>query len=352
MTEEKKVEEQAPEVSEWRNQKNALAKVKTYAEIEEVKQRFINLLGEAGGKNYVESVVIAVANNSALQKCSPKSIFVSAMRAASLKLSVDPALKQAHLVPYGDTATLIVDYHGLLTLSVNTGFYEFAPHVSEVWEGETPKINRFTGAVEVLGEKTSDTVIGWLAYFKAKNGVERWEYMTNEQIDTYAQKYNPRGFSSPNGVWNKEREKMRRKTVLRVLLNKWGNFSPDVKALITVDDPDNIIDATLEMPNDDNIVVPEQEHKTPEEFKEELGYKIIEGKTANTDVPKSNAQAKDENPDPVTDITWKMYTESSLKADALKITHNIVVREKATNADLIQHVKELEFKIKQAKAGK
>lgn len=285
MTEEKKVnaETDAPEVSEWRNQKNALAKVKTYAEIEEVKQRFVNLLGEAGGKNYVESVVIAVANNSALQKCSPKSIFVSAMRAASLKLSVDPALKQAHLVPYGDVATLIVDYHGLLTLSVNTGYYEHAPHVSEVFKGETVKINRFTGACEIDGEKESDETIGWMAYFKAKNGVERWEYMTNEQIDTYAQKYS-KAYGTPNKdgvlvnsygkptIWHTEKEKMRRKTVLRVLLNKWGNFSPDVKALLQVDDPDNIIDVALEMPSDENIIVPEQEHKTPEQLKKELGY--------------------------------------------------------------------------------
>jgi recombination protein RecT len=269
---EKQDELRAAQADEWHNQKNALAKVKTYAEIEEVKQRFINLLGEAGGKNYVESVVIAVANNSALQKCSPKSIFVSAMRAASLKLSVDPALKQAHLVPYGDTATLIVDYHGLLTLSVNTGYYEHAPHVSEVYKGEIVKINRFTGACEIIGEKESDDVIGWMAYFKAKNGVERWEYMTNEQIDAYAQKYNPRGFGNSNGVWHKEREKMRRKTVLRVLLNKWGNFSPDVKALIQVDEPDNIIDATLEMPSDDNIAIPEPVYRSEDEVKKELGY--------------------------------------------------------------------------------
>lgn len=282
MTEETKQPE-VPEVSEWRNQKNALAKVKTYAEIEEVQQRFINLLGEAGGKNYVESVVIAVANNSALQKCSPKSIFVSAMRAASLKLSVDPALKQAHLVPYGDTATLIVDYHGLLTLSVNTGYYEHAPHVSEVFKGEIVKVNRFTGACEITGEKESDETIGWMAYFKAKNGIERWEYMTNEQIDAYALKYSS-AYGAPNEkgvlvnkygkptIWHNEKEKMRRKTVLRVLLNKWGNFSPDVKALIQVDDPDGIIDVALEMPSDDNIIIPESEHKTTDQLKKELGY--------------------------------------------------------------------------------
>ena len=89
----------AQQANEWESQKTSLAKVKTYAELAEVKQRFINLLGEAGGRSYVESVVIAVSNNQALQRCSPKSIFISAMRAASLKLSVDPALRQAHLVP-------------------------------------------------------------------------------------------------------------------------------------------------------------------------------------------------------------------------------------------------------------
>lgn len=262
----------AEQAEQWQSQQTSLAKVKTYAELAEVKQRFINLLGEAGGRSYVESVVIAVSNNQALQKCSPKSIFISAMRAASLKLSVDPALRQAHLVPYGTEATLIVDYHGLLTLSTNTGYYEHAPHVSEVYEGETVEYNRLTGSVKVEGEKVSDNIIGWLAYFKAKNGTERFEYMTNEQIDAHAKKYNPKGFANPQGVWNKERDKMRRKTVLRVLLTKWGNFSPEVKQLIQVDEPDNIIDATFEMPADDNIVIPEPEKKPVGENLKELGF--------------------------------------------------------------------------------
>ena len=268
----------AQQALEWESQQTSLAKVKTYAELAEVKQRFINLLGEAGGRSYVESVVIAVSNNQALQRCSPKSIFISAMRAASLKLSVDPALRQAHLVPYGTDATLIVDYHGLLTLSTNTGYYEKAPHVSEVYAGEEVKINRFTGECEITGEKTSNEIIGWMAYFKAKNGTERWEYMTNEQIDAHALQYNPKGYNNPKGAWNKEREKMRRKTVLRVLLIKWGNFSPEVKALIQKDEPDNIIDATFEMPGDENIVIPdtdpdaEKHHRTTEENLQQLGF--------------------------------------------------------------------------------
>jgi recombination protein RecT len=262
----------AQQAEEWQSSRTSLAKVKTYAELAEVKQRFINLLGEAGGRSYVESVVIAVSNNAALQKCSPKSIFISAMRAASLKLSVDPALRQAHLVPYGDEATLIVDYHGLLALSVNTGYYEKAPHVSEVYEGEVIKYNRLTGEVQIEGEKTSDKIIGWMAYFKARNGTERWEYMTNEQIDAHAQKYNPKGFDNPKGVWNKEREKMRRKTVLRILLTKWGNFSPEVKSIIERDEPDNIIDATFEMPSDDIEVIEETPRRSEEENLSQLGF--------------------------------------------------------------------------------
>lgn len=264
---------QAQQALEWEAQKTSLAKVKVYAELDEVKQGFINLLGVESGKAYVESIVIAVSNSEALQKCSVKSIFISARRAASLRLSVDPALKQAHLVPYGNEATLIVDYHGLLTLSVNTGYYEKAPHVAEVFEGEAVEINRLTGEVLIGGERVSNINIGWLAYFKAKNGTERWEYMTNEQIDTYAMKYNPKGFENPKGVWNKERDKMRRKTVLRVLLNKWGNFSPEIKSLISQDEA-NIIDATLtDLPSDENIIIPEKEKRPREELLSELGVK-------------------------------------------------------------------------------
>ena len=82
------------EGSEWTKNRTGLAKVKAYAEIEEVKQRFINLLGDREGRAYVESIVIAVAHKEELQQCSPKSIMISAMRAASLKLSVDPIMKQ------------------------------------------------------------------------------------------------------------------------------------------------------------------------------------------------------------------------------------------------------------------
>lgn len=241
--------------------KTALEKIKTYAEMDEVKKRFINLLGEQEGRAYVESVVIAVSNNESLQGCTPKSIMVSAMRAASLRLSVDPIMQQAHLVAMGNQATLIPDYHGLVQLSVNTNYYEKAPNVDAVYEGEIVKIDRFTGDITITGERVNNEIIGWCGYFKAKNGTERWLYMTNEECDAHGKEYNPKGFVSPKSAWNKsptDRAKMRRKTVLRTLVRRWGNFSPVVQKFIMNDEP--AIDAEFsDMPSDENIVIPEKD---------------------------------------------------------------------------------------------
>jgi recombination protein RecT len=262
--------------------KGTLDKLRAYAEMEDVKKRFINLLGDRDGRAYVESVVIAVANNPALQDCSPKSIMISAMRAASLKLSVDPAMQQAHLVPYGKEATLIIDYHGLVQLSVNTNYYADPPNVSEVFEGEEAITDRFTGRVKIEGKPTSPlTVKGWLAYYKAKNGIERFLYMSNEECDTHAETYNPGGYHSKKSPWNaheeRDRHKMRRKTCLRCFIRRWGNFSPQAQTAIASNEFP--IDATLiDLPDDSNIQVPEKDpnaeaiKRSVEENLRDLGY--------------------------------------------------------------------------------
>ena len=270
-------DETAIEVSDWKKHKNGLEKVKAYAEMEAVKQRFVNLLGNRDGRAYVESVVIAVANNEKLQLCTPKSIMISAMRAASLKLSVDPIMKQAHLVPMGDTATLIVDYHGLVQLSVNTNYYEIAPNVFEVYDGEDVKLERFSGKITIEGQRINDKIIGWCGYFKAKNGSERYLYMTNEECDAHGAKYS-RGFDYKDkkgnftSMWKKEPDAMRRKTVLRLLVSRWGNFSPQVQNVIMQEEEVTIDAETMDMPDDDNIIVEGKPERTQEEIMQELGF--------------------------------------------------------------------------------
>lgn len=271
------IEQQA----ERKEKTTAVEKFKKYAYLESVQTSFMNLLGgnDKVAKRYVEAVVIAVAGNDKLQKCSAKSIMLAALRAASLGLSVDPALSQAHLVPFGNDVTLIVDYHGLVQMTVDTNYYQIAPNVSEVYEGETIKVDRFSGKVTVEGEKVSSEIIGWVAYFKAKNGVERWLHMTNEDCDKHAETYNPGGYKSASSPWNNKgrvnKDKMRRKTCLRIFVKRWGNFSPAQQQVFMQDE--QVLDAEMvDLPEVPETVIPETPEKTSEERKASIEAALID----------------------------------------------------------------------------
>lgn len=255
---------------------NELIVLKKYANSPEVIERFQAILGEHEARPYVESVILAVTGDQTgrLQSCEPASIMHCALRAATLRLSVDPAMHQAHMVAYGKTATLIPDYRGLVMLMENTGNYEHI-NVSPVYEGETAKQNRFTGAVEITGEQTSDEITGWVAYTKEKNGMERFTYMNNEDCDNHARKYNPKGFE--RGAWKTSHAEMCRKTTLRCHCNHWGKYSPTVARILKAED-EAIEDEIESMPEvfpitaDDVIEHGSDYEREREQAKQAAGY--------------------------------------------------------------------------------
>lgn len=257
--------------AEKKHRETRVEKFRKYANHEIIQQQFMNLLGgnDKVAKRYVESVVIAVAANDKLQGCSPKSIMIAALQAASLGISVDPTTQQAYLVPYGDEVKLITDYRALVQMCVNTNYYKFAPETNAVYEGEIPDINRFTGEVTIKGERVSNVTIGWLTYSEAKNGVKRWLYMSNEDCDKHAETYNPGGFKAKDSPWNNKgganKDKMRRKTCLRTFVRRYGNFSPIQEQFFYSDEP--VIDTSfVDLPDDSSIPDPEPEKElTPEE---------------------------------------------------------------------------------------
>lgn len=262
--------------TEKKRSETRVEKFRKYATLDVIREQFTNLLGgnDKVARRYVESVVIAVAANDKLQECSPKSIMIAALQAASLGLSVDPSMLQAYLVPYNKEVKLIPDYRGLVQMCVNTNYYKYAPETNAVYEGEVTHLNRDTGEVTVTGEKISDKVIGWRTYSEAKNGIKRWLYMTNEECDKHGQTYNPGGYSEPSSPWNNKgganRDKMRRKTCLRSFIRRYGNFSPVQEQLFYSDEP--VIDVPLvDLPDDS--VIPEPEPK-PELSAEESKARI------------------------------------------------------------------------------
>lgn len=230
--------------------------------------RFKEVIGsEVGSRQYIASVLLAVANSPALQQCTPVSILTAAMRAATLRLSCDPALGQAHLVPFKDKATLVIGYKGLKDMALRTGQYRFL-NVGRVYEGQDVVEDQMTGIHTIHGapDKTRKT-IGWMLYFELVSGFRKTVYMTVEEIHNHGKKYS-RSYGYTDSPWKTSPEKMEQKTLIRLGLGTWGYFNPqDAQAMSEAEAPE------AQMPDDDVVDEPAaRERKSENEILTELGY--------------------------------------------------------------------------------
>ena len=237
-------------------EEKAIVRVSKFMRSEDTKARFAEVVGSQNAGAYISSVLLAVAGSDNLQKCTIESIYISAMRAATLKLSVDPSTGQAYLVPFKDQATLIVGYKGLLDMAVRTGKYRFV-NVGPIYEGEAVEPDRISGLItadSISGHKKSDTVIGWLGAFEMnpekgqKTGYAHTLYMTCDELQAHGKKYS-KTFGRKNkegeftSKWQTDAPPMEKKTVLRLLLRRWGYLDPaDIQTLEAIDDQPITVD--------------------------------------------------------------------------------------------------------------
>lgn len=201
-----------------------------------VRSRFDAMMGSKGASYYINQVLLVVANSPKLQLCTPNSIFISAMRAATLRLSVDPGQGQAWIIPYAGVATFQLGYRGVYELALRTNLYRFI-NVIEVYEGEDIVENRMTGIQGLTGHRKEDgKPWAYTLYFKLLNGYEKTFTMTVEEIEEHARTYAPKAYADPDSAWNskggRERAKMMKKTVLSNGLRKWGRFNEGDKELL------------------------------------------------------------------------------------------------------------------------
>ena len=193
------------------------------------------------GKNAVafkSNLLNIVSGNSMLENCTPKSIVGAAVCATVNNLSLTPSLGQAYIVPFNGQATFQIGFKGLIQLAHRTRQY-VRIHAGKIYEGELTGFNPLTGEPE-LGEKISDTVVGYIAYFRLVNGCEKYFYMTVDEIKAHAEKYSKSySYDVRNGkrssIWSKEFDAMASKTVLKKLLGTWGILSTEMAEAIQAD---------------------------------------------------------------------------------------------------------------------
>ena len=220
-------------------QGDTLTMVKGLLNNEELKKRFNAILGEKSAA-FMSSVMSLVSSRTDFAGVEGNSIMASALVAASLDLSINPAFGYAHIVPFNDkkagkkVAQFQIGYKGLVQLAHRTAQYA-QMNVTEVYEGELVSNNRFAG-VTVFDEskRKSDKIIGYYAYFKLLNGFEKSRYMSREEVLLHAKKYS-KSFTSEYGKWQLDFDVMAQKTVLKLLLTKWGILSIAMEKAISAD---------------------------------------------------------------------------------------------------------------------
>lgn len=228
----------------------------------EVIEKFQPIL-KKGTEAYIQSALLCITDNPKLLECTPQSLVKSVLRSATLGLSLDPALRQAFIIPRwnkqlnSQVAYFQPHYNGLYNLASRTGKYR-AINVSPIYEGEqvlenvqtglhgyrpagtnivalpNDQVSRLdSGYRDVTKGKPALKVIGYLGYFKTMDGLEKSVWMTVEEIHEHAQKWAPENYASQYGAWKdaKKRPTMEMKTVF-LALTKFMDLSGERNAIL------------------------------------------------------------------------------------------------------------------------
>ena len=199
---------------------------------ESVKARFEELLGKKA-PGFISSLLAVVNNNKLLARANPNTIVAAGAMAASLDLPINQNLGFAYIIPYGNEAQFQMGYKGYIQLAMRTGQYQTI-NAAEVYEGEIVKKNRFTGEYE-FGEKTSDKIVGYIAYFKLVNGFEKYLYISIEEMQAHAKKFS-KNYKGGTDKWGlTDFHSMAIKTVLKRLISKYGILSIEMQGQPIVD---------------------------------------------------------------------------------------------------------------------
>ncbi|OPY83162.1 MAG: recombination and repair protein RecT [Smithella sp. PtaU1.Bin162] len=204
---------------------------------EAIKKRFEQVLGKKAA-GFMSSVISAVNSNGELKKANPMTVVAAAAVAASLDLPINPSLGFAHIVPYKKDGIPIAQFQmgwrGFVQLGMRSGQYKTI-NTCAVYEGELIESNRFTGEMFFdENKRTSDKIVGYVAYFKLINGFEKYLYMTVEQIHAHGKQYS-KSYSNAKGKWQTDFESMALKTPLKLLLSRWGILSLEMQSAVQYD---------------------------------------------------------------------------------------------------------------------
>lgn len=195
-----------------------------------VQQRINSLLDKRASQFTTSLITIANTNNKIAQ-CEPSTVLNAALTAASMDLPLNPNLGFAYIVPYGREAQFQMGWKGYVQLAQRSGRYKTIS-AAPVYEGQLVSNDPLKGITFDWSVKETGAPVGYVAYFELLNGFEKTLYMSAEQMEKHAKRYS-KAFTS--GPWKTDYDKMAMKTVLKLLINRFGPMSTELEQAMVSD---------------------------------------------------------------------------------------------------------------------
>jgi recombination protein RecT len=222
------------------NNNIAINPIQAWLNNETVKRKFVEVL-DKGANGFISSLLSLVSFTPKLKEADPKTVMAAAMTAATLKLPINPNLGLAYIVPYNNfvngkkvmQAQFQMGWKGFVQLAERSGQYRTI-NTSAVYEGQIKDIDFITGEI-IRGQKISDTVIGYVAYMELTNGFKKTLYMTREEMEHHAREFSKAygddlKKNKKSSLWTTNFDAMAKKTVLKLLISKYGIMSIDMQS--------------------------------------------------------------------------------------------------------------------------
>lgn len=235
--------------------------VKQMISQENVKKKFSEVLGQKAPQ-FLASITTVIQGSAQLKKCDANSIMSAAFVAATYDLPIDSNLGFSAIVPYNENvynpqtrqwekrprAQFQMMYKGFIQLAIRSGYYE-KMNYAVVYEDELISYNPITGEIAFVTDFSkctqrnngeSDKIAGYYAWFRLKTGFRQELYMSTAEVDNHAKKYSQSyrydiEKKKSSSKWTTDFEAMALKTVIKLLLSKWGILSVDMQRAIQDD---------------------------------------------------------------------------------------------------------------------
>lgn len=195
---------------------------------------------------FLRIALTAFSKTPKLRDCTKESLLSCLIDCS--QLGIEPDGRKAHLIPYGNVCTLIIDYKGLVDLARRSGEVAYI-HADVVCEKDVFEYAFGSGAflrhVPALKDRGPATQV--YSFVKLKDGSEDFCVMNKEEIEAVR----GRSKASKNGPWVTDWNEMAKKTAFR-RHSKWLPLSSEFQEAVEkdFDTPTDLLENFGAKPND------------------------------------------------------------------------------------------------------